>query len=88
MSPWHCARKDRGWITYCGLDLQARVSPSRRREFRYHADRDTFLQEDGRKCATCAAAARREKEAADRAENEKSLSALRTFRHALARAGF
>lgn len=61
MSVWHCARKYRGWITYCGLDLQNRVSPSRPREFKYHADRDTFLKETDRKCATCATAAAAEK---------------------------
>ncbi len=61
-APWHCARKDRGWVTYCGLDLQHRVSPSRGREFKWHADRNTFLYERGRKCATCTAAAKREKE--------------------------
>lgn len=61
-APWHCARKDRGWITYCGLDLSGRVSPNRRREFKCHADRDTFLADTERKCATCAAAAKREKE--------------------------
>jgi hypothetical protein len=66
-APWHCARKNQGWITYCGLDLQHRVSPSRRREFRHHADRNTFLYERGRKCATCTAAAKREKEQEARA---------------------
>lgn len=60
-APWHCARKYRGWITYCGLDLSGRVSPSRRREFKYHADRDTFLADPERKCATCATAAAAEK---------------------------
>jgi hypothetical protein len=59
--PWHCAQKYMGWLTYCGLDLQHRASPSRKREFKWHADRNTFLYERGRKCATCTTAARNEK---------------------------
>jgi hypothetical protein len=90
---WHCVRKNRGWITYCGRSLE-RLVTARKREFAYHQDRDTFLKEPGRKCATCTAAARGEKQregaaaAAAHVHNEKSLSALRTFRRAAANAGF
>lgn len=90
---WHCVRKNRGWITYCGRSLERLVTPGKT-EFAYHQDRDTFLQEPGRKCATCATAARREKEKADalaaaaQVHNEKSLSSLRVFKRAVAAAGF
>lgn len=89
---WHCVRKNRGWVTYCGRSLERLVTPGKT-EFAYHQDRGTFLAEPERQCTTCRRAAQHEERqeraqaAAAGARNAESLSSLAVFQKALQAAG-